>query len=170
LPWEGGVSFNGEKRGGRGKGRGQVHEESSVENPNKSHYPSLGGVSSYGRPVEEEVEGEARAGYEGGEEEEDGCGEVVERLQREDLAEDFERGEFGEGAGARWAAAARHLEDVDLVLWWRWRLPGDHGRVSMFWLELRGGWYYWWIRSRVYRITRHRKRRSPFSSSSSPNL
>jgi hypothetical protein len=92
----------------------------------------LSGVAARRGPAEYEVEAEVGACDEGGEEEEDERRGVVERLEGGDLAEDFERLELGEGAGARGSAAARHVcavsGDGGFGCWFCVALPGDHGR------------------------------------------
>lgn len=87
---------------------GDVHAEASVEEPYKCHEPPLRRVAAHAVPCEDEVEAEGHAGDEGGEEEEDEGGEVVEGLEGRDLGGDFERLQFGEGAGARGSAATSH--------------------------------------------------------------
>lgn len=87
-----------------------VHAESSVEEPDKGHEPSLGCVAAHAVPAENQVEAKRHARDQSGEEHEDEGGEVVEGLEDGDLGGDFEGREFREGAGARGSATASHCD------------------------------------------------------------
>lgn len=90
------------------EGYGEGHEEAPVENPDEAEEPALRRVAAHGGPAEDEVNAEVGAGDERGEEHEGEGDGVVERLQGGDLTDDLEGWEFGQGAGARGAAPARH--------------------------------------------------------------
>ena len=86
-----------------------VHEQASVQNPQKSNQPALRCVSSHGRPAKHHVERELCAGHQRAEQHEHQRGDVEDGLERGDLAEDLEGRQLCQRARPRGSPPSRHL-------------------------------------------------------------
>lgn len=90
-----GDGFNPKTRGGHIRYKAN-------DDPEESDGPADCVVAPHTVPVENQGQGETLTENKSGEQDEDkGC-DVVEELEEEDGADDFERREFSQGACARW--------------------------------------------------------------------
>lgn len=89
-------------------GEVNLHDESSVQNPDKSHKPTLCSIATNTFPTQDEVQAKGDASNKRSKDQQDERGEVIHCLQRSDLSSDFQGRQLGECTSAWWSASSRH--------------------------------------------------------------
>src|SRR5437870_1177673 len=86
------------RRGAPGRRIGKARPDKSNEQPNQPQGPSNCAVASNTLPVKDKVEGEGLPGDQRREKDQDDSGDIIHKLQQDDAANNFQRGEFSERA------------------------------------------------------------------------
>lgn len=97
----------------------------AIQHPDQAQCPSNRSISAQALPVEEEIQADLLARYQGSEENKDPGACIVCKLQEDNLGEDADWREIRECTGSRGAASAWH-ESAGDALWhghMEWRVP-----------------------------------------------